>query len=190
MLRFKSPPDYEDNTNPDHMYEVTVQASDGGDTTTATKAVTIEVTNVEESGTVMLSTLQPQVSRDITATLTDLDTIENADLTTVTWQWYRGSSRISGATNGAATLTSTYTPAAGDVGSVLRATAMYDDGEGDDKTAHEDSYRNVRSAPTANTAPTFPDQDPGADGNQTNQTREVAENTPAGRNLGAPVGSR
>ena len=135
VLRFKNSPNYEDTSNPDHMYEVTVQASDGGDTTTATKAVTIEVTNVEESGTVMLSTLQPQVDRVITAILTDPDTIEDADLTTVTWQWYRGSSPISDATDGAATITSMYTPAAGDVGSVLRATAMYDDGEGDDKTA-------------------------------------------------------
>ena len=50
-----------------------------------------------------------------------------------------------------------------------------------------DSYRNVRSAPAANTVPAFPDQDPGTNGNQTDQAREVAENTPAGRNIGAPV---
>ena len=55
-------------------YEVTVQASDGGVGTTATEAVTIEVTNVDEPGTVTLSTLQPQVQRPITATLDDPDT--------------------------------------------------------------------------------------------------------------------
>ena len=43
------------------MFAVTVRASDGGEGTTATEEVTIEITNVEEPGTVMLSTLQPQV---------------------------------------------------------------------------------------------------------------------------------
>ena len=41
------------------------------------EAVTIEVTNVEEAGTIMLSTLQPQVGRAITATLTDPDGIHD-----------------------------------------------------------------------------------------------------------------
>ena len=147
----------------------------------------IEVTNVEESGTVMLSTLQPQVSVAVTATLTDPDTIEVADLATVTWQWYRGNSPILGETNGAGAITSMYTPAAGDVGTVLRATAMYDDGEGDDKTAQEDSANAVRVAPTSNVPPTFPNQNPGGEAATTAQTRKVAENTPAGTNFGAPV---
>ena len=187
VLRFKSSPNYEDTGNTDRMYEVTIQASDGGEATTATKAVTIEITNVEEPGTVTLDTLQPQVGVDVEATLTDPDTILDADLSTVTWQWYRGSSAISGATNGANSLTSRYTPEAGDVGRTLRAQAMYDDGEGDDKTAREDSYRNVRSEPADNTPPAFPDQNPGTPAIETNQEREVAENTPAGRNIGAPV---
>ena len=184
VLRFKSSPNYEDTSNTDRMYEVTIEASDGGDTTTATKAVTIAITNVEERGTVMLSTLQPQVGQIVVATLTDPDTIEVADLATVTWQWYRGSSPIAGEINGAGTLTSMYTPDAGDVGSTLRAQAMYDDAEGDDKTTRVDSYRNVRSAPVDNTAPVFPTT---VGQNNTNQTRKVAENTPAGRNIGAPV---
>ena len=183
VLRFKNSPDYEDAGNTDHMYEVTVQASDGG-ATPATKDVNIEITNVEESGTVMLSTLQPQVGRLITAMLDDPD---DETASTVTWQWYRGSSPISGATNGAGTVSSTYTPDAGDVGSALRPWAMYDDAEGDDKTARGMSYRSVRTAPQDNTVPVVPDQDPGAQGPQTAQSREVAENTPAGTNIGAPV---
>ena len=186
VLRFKSSPDFEapkgggDNGNgTDNTYEVTVQASDGGMDTTAMEEVTIEVTNVEEPGTVMLSTLQPQVGVAVTATLTDPDNIEGADLSTVTWQWYRGNTPILGETNGATTRTSLYTPAAGDVGSVLRATAMYDDGEGDDKTAEEDSANAVRVAPTSNVPPTFPNQDPGGTAT-TAQTRKVAENTPGG----------
>ena len=188
VLRFESSPNFEmpqggsgDNSN---TYEVTIEASDGGADTTAMEDVTIEVTNVEEPGTVMLSTLQPQVGQPIMATLDDPD---NEDANTVEWQWYQGNSLIAAATDGEGTITSMYTPAAGDLGSVLRATAMYDDAEGDDKTARQNSYRNVRSAPADNTAPMFPDQSPGTDGIQTAQTREVAENTPAGTNLGAPV---
>ena len=64
---------------------------------------------------------------------------------------------------------------------------MYNDGEGDDKTARGGSFRSVRSAPESNTAPLFPDQDPNQPGVQKEQTREVAENTPAGTNIGAPV---
>ena len=67
---------------------------------------------------------------------------------------------------------------------------MYDDGEGEDKTAQEDSANSVRRAPVpdTNTDPVFPDQNLNVELEvQTEQTREVAENTPAGRNLGARV---
>ena len=157
-LSFKRAPDFENptDTGTDNTYEVTVQASDGGEGTTATEALTIEVTNVEEPGTVTLSTLQPQVGVAITATLSDPDT---ATADTVSWQWYRGNSEIVGATDGADTIMSSYTPTTGDVGSVLRATAMYDDGEDDDKTAQENSAHAVRQAPETNIPPSFPDQD-------------------------------
>ena len=186
VLRFKSAPDYEDpaDSSGNNMYEVTVQASDGGADTTATEEVTIQVTNVDEPGTVTLSTLQPQVVVDIMATLADPD-METGG--TISWQWYRGSSPITGAVDGGGTTTSTYTPTTGDVGSRLRARAKYDDGEDEDKTAQEDSVNGVRRAPTSNTDPVFPDQDLNASGVQTAQTREVAENTAAGRNLGARV---
>ena len=186
VLRFENSPDYEaaadQNTN--NTYEITINASDGGQNTTAMMDVEIDVTNMEEPGTVMLSTLQPQVGVEITATLTDPD---NATANTVTWQWYRGSSPISGANEGGGTAESDYTPAAGDIGSTLRAEAMYDDGEDEDKTAPGTSFRSVRAAPGSNTAPVFPDQDPGATGEQTEQTREVAENTAADTNIGAAV---
>ena len=73
VLRFKNSPDFEEpdegGSNNDNVnYGVTVQASDGG-ATPAMEEVTIEVTNVDEPGTVTLSTLQPQVDREITATL-------------------------------------------------------------------------------------------------------------------------
>ena len=194
VLRFKSPPDFEapqgGGTNGTSVtYQVTVQASDGGAAaTTAMKPVTIEVTNVEEPGTVMLSRLQPQVGVAITATLSDPDNINVTDQAAVTWEWYRGSSPIAGATNAAVDSdgvpTSTYTPATGDIGSVLRAVAMYDDDEGDDKMAQQDSAHAAREAPTSNVTPTFPML---VGGMGTDQTREIEENTPAGTNIGAPV---
>ena len=57
VLRFKSSPDFEAPAGfgGNNMYEVTVQASDGGVGTTATEEVMIAVTNVDEPGTVTLS---------------------------------------------------------------------------------------------------------------------------------------
>ena len=161
VLRFKSAPDFENPQggpgNNSVTYEVTVQASDGGAAaTTAMEPVTIEVTNVEEPGTITLSTLQPQVGVVITAMLTDPDNIGGDNLGSISWQWYRGNSPIPGGTDGEGTVTSTYTPAAGDIGSVLRATVVYDDDEGDDKAAQEDSAYAAREAPASNISPTFP----------------------------------
>jgi len=189
MLEFNSPPDFENPADADtnNTYTVTVVASAGASDTaevrTATFDVTVTVTDKEEPGSIMLSTLQPQVGQEVTATLTDGDTI---DPSTVNWQWFRGSTPINGsATSGA--VTATYTPIDGDAGSRLRAKATYDDSEGEDKSAQEDSAHSTRRAPSSNTAPVFPDQNPAEDGEQTDQDREIAENTPAGRSIGAPV---
>ena len=115
VLRFKSAPDFENPRWVEELaapttvtFEVTVQASDGGAAaTTAMEPVTIEVTNVEEPGTITLSTLQPQVGVVITAMLTDdPDNIGVDNLSTViSWQWYRGNSPIAGGTNGENMLT-------------------------------------------------------------------------------------
>ena len=181
VLEFMSTPDFEDeaDANSDNTYVITVNASDG--TNTATEEVEIAVTNVEEPGVVMLSTLQPQVGVTVTATLTDPDGVTDG---TVTWAWYRDSNVISGASS------ATYPPVAGDVGSILKAKATYMDDEDDeaDKMAEASSSRSVRRVPTqGNTDPMFPDTDLTTPGVQTAQTRSVAENTPAGRNIGAPV---
>ena len=180
VLRFTSSPDYEDpaDENTDNTYVVTVTASDG--TTPDTEALAIEVTNVDEVGTVMLSTLQPQVEVALTATLTDSDMVSDD---TATWMWFRGSNVIAGAVG------NTYTPIAGDVGYVLKVKATYRDGEGteNDKNAEAASAHAVRAKPATNIPPAFPDQDLTETGLQTAQTRMVAENTPSGRNIGAAV---
>ena len=191
VLRFKSSPDFEAPTggganNTENTYTVTVQASDGrgGADAMDTEMVTVMVTNVDEPGTVTFSTLQPQVEVELTATLSDSDgPNEDGQFTgTPTWAWFRGSSVIAGATG------DTYTPVVGDVGSILKVKATYMDGEDDenDKTVETAFVYAVRAKPETNIAPAFPTQ--GDDGAA--QTREIAENTPSGRNIGAPVVAR
>ena len=52
--------------------------------------VTVTVTNVDEAGTLTLSTLQPVDGIELTAVLTDID---GATLPDVTWKWAKSSSR-------------------------------------------------------------------------------------------------
>ena len=178
VLEFMSPPDFEEpaDNGTNNTYEITVNASDG--INSATEEVEIQVTNVDEPGVVTLSTLQPQVGVPVTATLADPDVAAG----TPTWTWYQGSNVIAGASS------ATYTPLPGDVGFLLKAKATYRDGEDadTDKIAEAASVHAVRAAPDSNIIPTFPDQDLSTAGVQTSP-RSVAENTPAGRNIGAPV---
>ena len=189
VLTFSSKPNYEapaDNDT-DNTYEVSVVASARADDTdairTVTRAVTVEVTNVEEAGSIMLSTLQPQVGVQVTATLNDADTRDadgNTETITATWQWYRGSIEIPGAT------TANFTPSSGDVGFVLVVKASYDDAEDKDKSAEQTSAHPVRAAPASNIAPVFPDEAV-ADNDVLIKPREVDENTASGENIGAPI---
>ena len=95
-------------------------------------------------------------------------------ITGATWQWAKTMTPdmmeswmdITGATDAA------YTVMDADEGSHLRATAMYDDGEGMGKMASMQTMM-------VTTAPEFADSEDGA--------RSVAENTEAGMEIGAPV---
>ena len=150
-------------------YTVTVTASDG--TLTATVDVTVAVTNIDEAGTVTLSTNQPPARAEITAALTDPD----KGVTGAVWQWERSSD---GNTDwaGIGTSSPSYTPVDGDVGYHLRATASYTDGQGPGKTAQAASTQAVQAG--ANRPPEF---------DSATATREVPENTEAGGNIGDPV---
>ena len=150
-------------------YTVIVRARDpSGVADTIT--VTIIVTNVDETGSVTLSSLQPQVGTELTATLADPD----GSISSITWLWESSSDQstwagISGATS------ATYGPVASGMDSYLRVTATYTDGEGPGKTAQTESANVVQAAPNA---PEFPSE---------TGTRSVAENTAAGKEVGAPV---
>ena len=170
-LMFRSPPDYEmprgramsaTNTN---NYMVTLKADDG--TYMDPHDVTVMVTNVEEDGTLTLSTMRPVVGTELTAMLDDLDGIVTVD----SWEWARSMDMTDWENITGATM-ETYTPVAADVPMYLRATAMYTDGHGSGKTAMEMTDNMVTSDPM------FPSE---------TATRSVMENTDAGMNIGEPV---
>ena len=214
VLSFKSSPNFEPegtgNTYvvivraTDDAYDIAVPAADvdAPPSKATMKTVTVMVTNVEEPGSVTLTVatdiggtstqvpvLQPQMGVELTATLSDDDGVTDG---TLKWEWYRGSTKINDGTITDVGLTSTYEPRESDIGSRLTAKATYMDGEdaNNPKMADSSRTRAVRAKPEDNNVPEFPDQKPEtsdiADGDK-DQERQVAENTPAGRNIGAPV---
>ena len=160
-------------------------------------------TNVDEKGSVTLSTTQPAVGEPITATLTDPD----MKVTEVEWQWGRSNSTsgfvaIQGATS------DTYTPVMtveddpvttenegvdGDEGMYLEVTVKYADNasardqrttpllfprkRGRERKRLRPSDNAVREAPDVNEAPVF----------ESGITREVAEDAGDEGNVGGPV---
>ncbi len=177
VLSFDPTPDYEDPRDSDrsNVYHVTVQASDGNNYINRLD-VTVTVTNVEEVGTVRLSSVQPQVDTLLTATLSDPDDV----VSDIRWSWQRSSvgSKSGWSTISSATSTG-YTPQTGDVGRYLRATASYDDGYSNGNRASAITANTVRAVPAGpNTPPNF---------GSNSQSRSVPENSPRGTNIGAPV---
>ena len=218
-LTFKTAPDYEapaggiaDNSN---TYMLVVSAYDGEET--AYKAVEVEVTNEEETATtgIELSSLQPQVSTEITIMYVDgvgnpfvdedgaandaiVDPDEDKGETSTTipaddveWQWSKSSSRTgtyADITGDDAAKTATYKPASQDRNMYLRATATYEDGEGEGKTVVATSAYPVRAFPSGNSAPSFPaDFDSSMEGDQATPTAEADDGATEGDNVGDPV---
>ena len=194
MLTFRSSPDYENpaDMGMDNMYMVTITADDG--TYMDTHDVMVMVTNEDEPGRVtfwrdgadattaaivvgdMLTGLaeDPDGNDGDTPPITDM----YPNITGATWQWAKTMTPdimdswmpITGETNAA------YTVMDADEGYHLRATAMYDDGEGIGKMASEETMMVMMM--TMNAAPMFESE---------TDTREVAENTATGMNIGNPV---
>ena len=180
VLSFAASPNFEVPTDDGggNVYSVIVQAGDGG-ATPAPLPVTVEVTDVEEQGTVTLGNLQPQAGVGLTASLTDPD----GTIALTTWKWESSSGGSSWTEIETAT-DATYQPVDGNVGMLLRATASYNDGEGDDKSAMAVSANAVRGSKVSNTPPEFKDAE---DMDVEMLEREVAENTPAGEPVGDPA---
>ena len=165
-LSFKSAPNYEDpqDDDTDNEYNVMVLAiaGDEGDTTTAMQPVRVTVKNLDEPGSLTLSTDHPKVSVLITATLTDPDGwrgvavhqctgasndpcggADPTDFSTVTevdngtnintsWRWATSSPDNIEWKDIPGETTNTFTPREKDVGVLLRAFVVYKDGQGRD----------------------------------------------------------
>ena len=141
-LTFAAKPNYESPADADmnNKYQVSIITTDD-EGLTHELALVIEVNNIDEKGTVSLSTEQPAIGQTITATLDDPDMGENS----IVWKWERASRRTGGnfaLIHGATS--ATYTPVAsvkddktttadetvvGDEGQFLRVSATYRDAQ-------------------------------------------------------------
>ena len=123
--------DYESS---DKSYSITVSVTDGEDatgaaespaTTDATTSVSIEVINIDEPGTVTLSTAAPRVGSALTATLSDPDD----DVMIYTVQWSRSPTAdgmfLDIPLNPRHMSNPTYTPTAADRSNYLKVTMLY-----------------------------------------------------------------
>ena len=171
MLKFKSVPDYENpmDADTDNEYMVTVKAEAGGEMHEL--VVTVMVTNVEETGTLKLSSMGGKVGVLLTATLSDGDGPVGA----TEWLWYRIDSATSSSTAITGARTSSYTPVAADVGNLLKVTATYTDGY---DSGNMVSASLTTAVADANRPPEFA---------SATATRSVAENMSAGTLVGSPI---
>ena len=160
QVKTKSDLDHETKAS----YSVTVSVSDGRDdagtvegtpTADTTIDVTITVTNVDDSGTITLSTQEPSVGVALTATLVDQDGSVSGE----TWVWESSTDQTNW-TSIANARSNSYTPATGDVDHHLRVTATYTDAEGSGKSAEAETSSAVVSRPVTNQNPSFADTTP------------------------------
>ena len=91
-IHFRDAPDYENpqDANRDNVYELVVVVIDNSGVR-GERAVRVEVMNIEETGEVELSPVQPNIEEPATADLSDYDGIMTAmggEETIVSWQWY------------------------------------------------------------------------------------------------------
>ena len=198
MLAFVKSPNFEApaDAETDNIYDVMVEATDGTGHV-GRETVEVEVTNVDEAGTVELSALQPAPGVMFTATLTDIDN-GTTDLTgSAEWQWSRSQSASGGWEDIDKATSRAYTPDVDgkDSGYYLRATAKYKDkqspsGADNDKTASMVSANMVLVLRTSNKAPEFAAvQDPDGDDDAAMAIakRTVTETAAAGQLVGDPV---
>ena len=197
-LALKETPNFETKSS----YSVTVTATDD-DNATAELKVTVTVTNAEDDGVVSLTHREPQVDRQVVASLSDEDgSVSGAD-----WQWYRNAVEGTATaveatfadapectdTTGAEILCSipkatgpAYTPVVadtagdGDTAARLAARVTYTDkheSDPDSDSAIALTQADVQVSDPANTAPKFAaDQDPNTAGDQADAVRSVPEN--------------
>ena len=209
VLTFIESPDFENPTDRaraalggeaafdagDNDYRITVSATEmraGADDPLPAKrtdiALTVTVENADDPGELTLQWLQPEVTVEIRATLTDPDTETDpvGNITNLVWTWYISKAAdpevgnlfhwnvIANETN------ASYIPVAADDGKYLWVNVRYTDPEGDSKTADAKSENPVRAqvSANANASPDFEDN---------TDDRTVPESTAVGDPVGDPV---
>ena len=110
--------------------------------------VTINVNNVDEAGTVSMST-RPREGTTLSASLTDPD----GSVSDTSWQWARSANGSTGWRDIVRANSYRYRPVANDGGNYLRATASYTDGHGSGKEAAVVSTNRVRRLDRPETSP-------------------------------------
>ena len=162
---------FEDTSN--NSFSVTVNVRDSKDPvgvantdTDDTIAVTINLTNVDEPGTVSISGTLSGGSA-LTASLTDID----GTPTSVRWRWARGDTAGGSFSNISSATSDSYTLVAADVGKYLRATASYTDPHSSGKSANAVTSGAVAAS---NAEPMFSTE---------TATRTLPENSGAGANV-------
>ena len=119
-----------------------------GTSNSAEHTMTINVTSVEDPGTVALSPRIPVLGEPLTATLTDPD----GDVIGESWTWSWSSTPTGSFTPIVGVNTATYTPVTADVGRFLRASVTYTDSFGENQSATQ----TATNATAAISPPVFP----------------------------------
>ena len=148
-----------------HMITVTATDPDGA---RGEIAVTVNVTNVDEAGMVILSPARPSVGTQITARVMDPDGSVGGE----NWQWSRSDTMDRDFTPWDAETTASITPTLADKDRYLRVTVTYNDALGT-RTLVKTTEKVVQNA------------DPAFASEAT--TLSVAENTASGMAIGDPV---
>ena len=147
-LTFASPPDFEQGKA---QYQVTLHANDGE--LTGELAITVNVENVEEPGSLTLGARLGVLNVALIATLQDPDGIVSE-----MWQWQRSMSLTGVWADIANTDSGSYTPVATDRDHYLNATVTYTDGYGPGKTARAATeFTTANQRGPSNNPPQLPD---------------------------------
>ena len=173
QLYFRTPPSFESGST---THVVTVSAADDGGQS-ATLAVSVSVTDMEEEGVVTVT--PPRDWADVATQFSAILTDDDGGETGIDWRWERSPNGRSGWVDIAGATSISYTAGADDVGAYLRATAFYEDRRGSNKTAESAPTGRIGDfRPATNSAPAFEDD---------TVTRSIGQGTAAGRAVGAPV---
>ena len=146
--------------------------------------ITIQVTNLDEAGELVLNSAHPQVGVKMVATLTDPNEVDFSNGNQVSWTVERSADSIAWTQVSVTNSSSTnyeYTPVTADADMYLRFTATYKDGFDTVNAAslETETDKKVLADPPTNKPPTFDADTP--------QALSVREDAALGSNVGSPI---